>query len=176
MASSRLLERCSELDVAIKARQQKFGVELYDILAELDMDDDSIPPSSFLHQINDHWMQVNDEILKYHRNVPDKNKRRRKLRVGSISSAMTGQWLLQRKQKFGVACFDTVFDMLGTTGHDGVSLLSKNEKKVFDLIQRTVQDVLELERAKETAVNEEELHMEPQHHSFCGGFSLVWCF
>lgn len=175
MASAQLVERCSELDAEIKARQQRFGVELYNLLEEQDMgNDDSISPSSSLYQIKEHWVQVNEEIVRYHRKLPDKNKRRRRLRVGSINSAMTGQFQLQRKQKFGVQCFDIVFDMLGTQGRGSLSLLSKNEKKVHALIQKAVKDVLVLERSKEEMVDEDETPVETNDNILCG--ALVCCF
>ena len=114
--------------------------------------------------------------MKYHRRLPDKNKRRRRLRVGSINSTIADQWVLQRKQKFGVDSFDVVYDVLGTTSRGSLSWLSKKEKKIHGLINKAVKDVLELERRKESLVNdeEEELSIPPSDNLLCG--ALVCCF
>lgn len=171
------MERCSQLDVEIEARQQQFGVELYDLMEELDFRMDNFPnTSASLKPLQIHWEQVNDDILKYNRRKPENNKRRRKLRVGSITSAACNQWGLQRKQKFGVECFDIVFDVLGTSHNSpGTnSLLSKEERKIHALINKAVQAVLELERNKETIVNEEVDMSDPCHdHHFCGSLEVL---
>jgi hypothetical protein len=177
MASAKLIEQCSHVDLDIQARQKQFGVDLYHLLEQQAIESDPIFSSnSSLFQIQELYAQVHDEITTYHDKLPDKNKRRRRLRVGSISNAMTDQWELQRKQKFGLACFDIVFDMLGTSSQGSLSLLSKEEKRVHELIQKAVQDVLELERVKEAMIHEDETPVEAMddNNMLCG--ALVCCF
>ena len=174
MASPTLSERCSQVDSEIKARQEKFGVDLYELLDDNDFGiDESLSSKSFLHNLQIQFRQANDDILKYRRRMPERNKRRRRLRVGSINNQIADQYVVQRKRRFGVESFDLVFDVLGTTSKDSISFLSKLEQKIHVIIKKAVNDVLDLERKKELMLQEEDGAETENEDILCGAFNVL---
>ena len=163
---SAIQAKCAQVDLEIKSRQEEFGVDLYDLLEEydqVDLEGNTVSAAAFLASFMHQWLQVREEIESYaQKQQGDNNSTRKKKRRWSKASRedshgeiFVDQWILQRKQQFGVDCFDTAFEVLGTSaGGSSVSTMTPHERKVNTLVQDAVEDVLQLERLKESYARE----------------------
>lgn len=183
-------EKCSQVDLEIKSRQSEFGEDFFNLLqrhyeeASSEKEDLTSPDLAFLSSIKEQWNQASEEMEQYiekHNQRAGKsnknNKSNKKKKGGYMNmaspSAIVDQWILQRKQKFGVDCFDTAFEVLGTgsNGNGGiaVSTLSPQEKEIHKLIQDAVADVVLLERMKDSYLQELQVtHEGGLIPFFCG--------
>ena len=159
--------KCSQADLEIKARQEEYGIDLYDMIQDHENNafgKGIVLPGTFTADIKEQWFQANHDIEKYIEKQDKKalkksSKENKKQRAGGAYTAisvMLDQWVLQRKQKFGVDTFDTAFEILGTTAGNSkvISTLSPQEKELHALVQEAVQDVLLLERLKDSYLQE----------------------
>ena len=148
MTSLRAVQaKCAQADLEIKARQEEYGIDLYDLLENQERNGafgrGIILPDTFTANIKEQWYQVNDDIAKYLKKQ-DKKKNRRKSKTGTGTggyaavSVAVDQWILQRKQKFGVDTFDMAFEVLGTSANNSkaVSTLSPQEKELHGLVHQ----------------------------------------
>ncbi|CAB9505058.1 expressed unknown protein [Seminavis robusta] len=207
-------QRCWDVDQEIRARQEEFGLDLYYILEEYEKSELPMEPDTALASFHKQWLAVKEEIETYtelqqiqqqlgdssdnnnnNAKSSSSSKKKKKWRgrgrgkVGREPShgdnAIFATWLRQRKRLFGVQCFDTAFEVLGTSaaastsfGETAVSTSSPQERVVSGLVQEAVQDVLLLERLKESFVREaEEIATQEQGGedvpTFCG---MVCCY
>jgi hypothetical protein len=171
--------KCRHVDQEIKARQEEFGIDLYELLEDYDKNDlegTTVSSSAaFLSSFMEEWGQVSEEIDAYAQKNQGKTRKKKrrwsKADRESHGDIFVDQWILQRKQRFGVECFDTAFEVLGTAaGNSAGSTLSPEERKVNALVQEAVEDVLQLERLKESYARDVQVtvHDSGLFLSLCG--------
>ena len=166
MTSLRAVQaKCAQADLEIKARQEEYGIDLYDLLEDQEKNGafgkGIVLPDTFTAEIKDQWYLAQEDIAKYLKKQDKKKIRKSKTGYTAVSVAVD-QWVLQRKQKFGVDTFDMAFEVLGTSASNSriISTLSQEEKALHSVVQEAVQDVLLLERMKDSYLTEVQVTNE----------------
>jgi hypothetical protein len=178
---SAIQAQCKQVDQEIKARQEEFGIGLYELLEDYDnngLEGDAVSPATFLSCFTEQWGQVREDIDAHAQKQQGQNATKKKRRRWSKADQtdfhgdiFVEQWILQRKQRFGVESFDTAFEVLGTAaGSITISTLSPQERKLNALVQDAVEDVLQLERLKESYARDVQVtvHDSGVFLSLCG--------
>lgn len=167
MTSLRAVQaKCTQADLEIKARQEEYGIDLYDLLEDQEKNGafgkGIVLPDTFTAEIKEQWYLAQEDIAKYLKKQDKKKRRKSKSGGYTAVSVAVDQWVLQRKQKFGVDTFDMAFEVLGTSASNSriVSTLSPEEKALHGVVQEAVQDVLLLERMKDSYLAEVQITNE----------------
>jgi hypothetical protein len=150
--------KCKQVDQEIKSRQEEFGIDLYELLEDNDNNDlgtTVAPSATFLSSFMEEWGRVSEEIDAYAQKNQGKSRKKKR------------RWSKADR----VDSHDTAFEVLGTAaGNSAGSTLSPEERRVNVLVQEAVEDVLQLERLKESYARDVQVtvHGSGLFLSLCG--------